>query len=62
MEGRAREVRRWGDMAGVEECDEGRHNNDNNMVTMTTLPLPLPPANDLKNKKNQLNWEDAVVN
>jgi hypothetical protein len=49
-------------MAGEEERDERRHDNDNNMITMMTLPLPLLPANNLKNKYNQLNWEDAVGN
>ncbi len=39
-------------MEGVEEHDEGRHDDDDNMIMMMTLPLlsPLPLANDLKNK------------
>ncbi len=48
-------------MAGVEEHDEGRHDDNDDMIMMATLPLPLPPADD-KNKNNQLNWEDVVVN
>jgi hypothetical protein len=48
-------------MLGVEERDKGRHDNDYNMITMTTLLLPLPPADNLK-INNQLNWEDAVGN
>jgi hypothetical protein len=35
-------------MAGMEEHDKGRHNNDKDMITMTALPLPLPPTDDLK--------------
>ncbi len=35
-------------MAGVEERDKGRHGNDNNMITMTMLPLSLPPPDNLK--------------
>ncbi len=35
-------------MAEVEERDKGRHNDDNNMITMTMLPLPLLPPDDLK--------------
>jgi hypothetical protein len=46
----------------VEEHDKGRHNGDNDMITMTMLPLPLLLADDLENKNNQLNWEDAVGN
>jgi hypothetical protein len=49
-------------MAGVEEHDKGRHNNDNDMITMTTLLLPLPAPDNLKKGNNQLNWEDAVGN
>ncbi len=49
-------------MAGVEERDEGRHDNDDDMITMTTTPLPLPLPDDLKKSNNQLNWEDAVGN
>jgi hypothetical protein len=49
-------------MAGVEECDKGKHDNDDNMITMTMQPLPLLPPDDLKKSNNQLNWEDAVGN
>jgi hypothetical protein len=48
-----------GEIAGVEEHEKMRHNDDEGMITMTMLPLPLPPADNLK-KNNQLNWEDAV--
>jgi hypothetical protein len=46
MEGCAREVRGLDeDGKGGEECDNGRHNNDNNAMTMNNkdaaLPLPL---------------------
>ncbi len=35
-------------MAGVEERDKGKHNNDDNMITMTMLPLLLPLTGNLK--------------
>ena len=34
-------------MARMEEPDEGRHNDDKDMIMMTTLPLPLPPPDNL---------------
>jgi hypothetical protein len=49
-------------MGGVEEHDEGRQDNADNTITMTTLPLLLPPPDDLKQNNNQLNWEDVVGN
>jgi hypothetical protein len=55
MEGCMREVRRLGeDGGGGEECDDGRHNNDNDAMTIndedaasplqlqSPLPSPLP--------------------
>jgi hypothetical protein len=36
-----------GEMAGVEELDKGRHNNEGDIIMMTMLPLPLPPPDDL---------------
>jgi hypothetical protein len=35
-------------MAGVEEHDKGRHNDDEDMIRMMMLPFPLPPPEDLK--------------
>jgi hypothetical protein len=49
-------------MAGMEDCDKEKHDNDNNMITMMMLLLPLLLPDDLKKYNNQLNWEDAVGN
>ncbi len=47
-------------MAGKEERDKGRHDDDNDMITMTMLLLRFPPPDGLKKSNNQLNWEDTV--
>jgi hypothetical protein len=41
-------------MVGVEEHDEGRHTNDDNMIKMPLLPLLLLLADNLKKKSTQL--------
>ncbi len=44
----------------MEERGKGRHVDEDNMITMTMLPLLLLAPDNLKKNNNQLNWEDVV--